>query len=794
MTRSPTTQAAPRTPANARWKWIVGVLLGVVMLLGALLLFFPVDSLRGPLERQISQATGHRVTIGRLQLRLIGFGLGLAADDFQAVAADESQTIHVPELRLGVNLIPLLARRIEVTRVEAPGLVLTIQPARTTSPAAPPARPPVVAAAASRFLAPDIRITNALIHQIAPSGTTRLAGITLTGGFSATASGSVFEGSFAADTVSFAPAASPDRPLSLPSIQAQFRTEMPVGGATAATTLEGSLGTIPAKGTIDSRAAKGRWANRGRLTFEPTDLARIRSMVTGAPGEMLAAYDLGGRFDSGELTFETFTDREEMEYRMTGHLADVTASLPGKGRVVDSGSADIELLPDAGRLTGSFRSGEARLDLNATLAEFAAPRWTARVDLTGPMVEALRFLPPQPDLTVHSGELEAHLTGGGRLATGLPPSMNGSIQLRGVSLTHTSIAVPVDRLDVDVTLAGHRVELRNGNVTAGASDARFSGRMDDWKAPRLDAVINAGTIDLGELFPETRTGTASPPARRAATGSAPSPPVAGRISIDRLIRREVTLTDVTSTFEIDAAGMRLTDLTGQAWGGTVRGHLSLSPKGEETLEYSGELDIEAMRAEDILAAYTPIRGLEGKLSTDLTLSGRNAPGLDPLSVLTLIGKGLVLEGSLVNLPIVRKISEAIQFEPGMAEKISFRTLRHSIRVENGFAFLDSFRVSQPGADWNLGGRIGLDGRLDCPVRARIAVDQFRPGSQLAQAAALVAGSDGRIEIGLHLGGTLTHPDIKVDLAPLLEAAKKKGEATILDELKKRLGDLLKQKP
>ncbi|TPW13024.1 MAG: hypothetical protein FD129_1353 [bacterium] len=111
-----------------------------------------------------------------------------------------------------------------------------------------------------------------------------------------------------------------------------------------------------------------------------------------------------------------------------------------------------------------------------------------------------------------------------------------------------------------------------------------------------------------------------------------------------------------------------------------------------------------------------------------------------------------------------------------------------------FATLDTFRLSASDADWTVGGRIGLDGRLDCPVTARIPTSQFAAGSDLATAAALVAGPDGRIEVGLKLGGTLTSPTVDVDLAPLFEAARKKGTESLENELKKRLGDLLKRKP
>ncbi len=797
MNRHSPTPAAPRSGRRARWPWFVGIPLVLVALLVGVVLFVPVDTLRGAVERQFSSATGYQVSIGHLKLRFVGLGLGLAAGDFQAVSRDASQAIRVPELRLGVRLIPLLSRRVEITLVEAPDLELRMGPAGSmgTLAGASSSGDEGAGASAGRsrsFEAPDIRVTGGrLLHQ-GDNGLTRLAGIKLDGGFRTTGEGSVFEGNFKADSVSFAPATSPNAPLTLPELSAKFRSDINTDTNAAATTLEGKIGTIPARGNVDMKSTGGHWTSKGHITMDPIGLDDVKPLFSGRLAVTMAPYDLGGRLENGDITFETFPGREEMAYRVAGHLAGVVASLPGKGRVIDAGDAEVELKPDRGRLTGSFRSGQAKLELDATLTHFADPRWTARIDLAGPLAEALRFIPPQPDLEVQSGGVTARLTASGRFGPTTVPEVDGTIALREVALHHTSIAVPVERFDCDILIDGRTVRLQNGAIRAGKSDARFTGRIDDYTKPKLDADIRAGTIDLAELFPATGgTATTATPGSKAADTR---PPVTGHITIDRMVRKEVTLTDVTSDFTIDTDGMRLNNLTGHAWGGTVKGNLQLSPKGAQVLDYAGDLDIKGVHAEELLSTYTPIRGIQGLLTTDLKLSGRNAPGLNPLTVLNLVGNGLVLEGSFVNLPVIRRISEVIGYTPGMAERIPFKTIRHAIHVQNGFADLDSFMIRQDFADWRVGGRIGLDGRLDCPVTARIAVNQFKAGSKLAEFAALLADSDGRLPIGFHLGGSLTNPDVKLNFAPLLAAAQKKAAQTLQDELKRRLEDLLRGTP
>jgi hypothetical protein len=777
----------------------LAVLLTLVAALAAIALlvvvFFPADRLRGELERQVARATGYAVRIESLGLRLSGFGLGLAAGGVTATAPDSSQRYEIPELRLRVKLLPLLRRQVEATGLEANGLVVTLRPGTGRPDSDTGSAEGGEAGAGAALFLPDVRVRDGRLVQEGAAGTTRLFGVSLDGSYRADAGGGLVSGTMRADSTLFAPRATPDQPLRLPAIDAKFESRISGRPMTVATTIDGRLGPVPMTGTVESREEAAGWRNDGTFTMADTDAAALLPLLPPESAAGLSRYALGGRLENGRLTFAGAPGAAELDYRFTGTLAGLTASLPDKGRVIDSGSASLDVRPDDATLEGALRSGNARLDLVARIRNFAAPTWTATLELVGPAVEALRFAPPHPDLTVRSGSVDARIEASGRVGAPGLPEASGTVRLSEVALSHPAIAVPVDRFDARVTLAGTRLDLADAYVKAGQSEAWFDGGIADWKRPELQVTVQARTLHLDELFPETGSepaaGTASAGGRAAAQPT-PAPPVRGRITIDRLVREDLVLTEVSSNFEADAAGMRLTDLDAKSYGGRVRGDLTLKPEGNAVLDYSGHLTVDDMRAEDLLAAWTPIRGIEGRLDTDLVLSGRNGPGIDAFSVLTLIGKGLVFEGQLVNIPALRKVSEALQFEAGTADRIPFKTLRHSVRIENGFAQLDTLRVSQVNADWTVGGRIGLDGRLDCPVTARLAPTLFRPGSDLAKVADLVAGPDGRVEIGLKLGGTLTSPTVSVDLDPLLKRAREKGKDALEDEVKKRLGDLLRR--
>jgi hypothetical protein len=142
----------------------------------------------------------------------------------------------------------------------------------------------------------------------------------------------------------------------------------------------------------------------------------------------------------------------------------------------------------------------------------------------------------------------------------------------------------------------------------------------------------------------------------------------------------------------------------------------------------------------------------------------------------------------VNLPVIQKVSHMLKFKEGASERIDFKALRHHIKVENGFAVLDTLKISQPFADWDVGGKIGLDGSLDCPVTARLDPNIFEEGSDFRKAATVLAGPDGRLALTLNSGTAQNL--VTVDLQPLVEAA---GSATDAEgRLRKRLEGLFKK--
>ena len=441
-------------------------------------------------------------------------------------------------------------------------------------------------------------------------------------------------------------------------------------------------------------------------------------------------------------------------------------------------------------MSGHLRSGGSNLQLTGAAGTGERAAWQASVQLKGPAAEALRFMPPEGAPQVTAGSLDLDVTVSGHLGDTAPPAASGRLALEGVAFRHASLAVPVSRLDLKTTFAGDRAVIESGHVTAGKSSAAFKGDVSDFKHPHARLDVTAGTVDLDELFPAPVKGAPAPPAAAAAPPAAV--PVSGRITIEKLVREKTVLTNAAADYAITAGGMEMKNLVATAWGGRISGDVTLKPAGAQALDYNGHFDIADARLSEMLTALTKIQGLDGKIETSVTLSGRNGPSVNPLMALTLDAKALVLEGALANVPAVARIAEALSFNTAAATAFPFKTLKSRFKVANGFVDFDSCLVTQPNAEWSLSGKIGLDGSLDVPIHARLAASSFAAGSELRKVADLLAGADGRLPIALTLKGTLTAPQVAVDLEPLLKEARDKAKGALGDELKKRIGGLFKK--
>ncbi|RZI79305.1 MAG: AsmA family protein [Rubrivivax sp.] len=126
------TSSAPR-PRTFRWRYVAYSLTGLVLALVLLVLFFPWDVLRGPVNRYVSEKTGRTFEITqRLEVHpgrttgIVLHGVRFANPDW----ARDPQLIEADRVELDVSLWPLLRGKLEMPRLHLfqPRVAMQLEP------------------------------------------------------------------------------------------------------------------------------------------------------------------------------------------------------------------------------------------------------------------------------------------------------------------------------------------------------------------------------------------------------------------------------------------------------------------------------------------------------------------------------------------------------------------------------------------------------------------------------------------------------------------------------------------
>lgn len=130
MNGAGTTAATHRFP---RWGKVLAALAVVAVLLALLVVFFPWDVLRGPLNRYVSERTGRHFEITRKLDVKLGRTTRILADGIEFANPEWAENPHLVKAeaaQIDIELLPLLQRRIVLPRIELrhPQLGLQIEP------------------------------------------------------------------------------------------------------------------------------------------------------------------------------------------------------------------------------------------------------------------------------------------------------------------------------------------------------------------------------------------------------------------------------------------------------------------------------------------------------------------------------------------------------------------------------------------------------------------------------------------------------------------------------------------
>jgi AsmA protein len=422
-------------------------------------------------------------------------------------------------------------------------------------------------------------------------------------------------------------------------------------------------------------------------------------------------------------------------------------------------------------LAGKFESGAPSgnfdaLRLPAFLLKLDGSSGPRKID--GQLKSNLLLRPAKSAATMEKLELRANITEPGLQPLTLALGGNAGTDARGAQWA------------LQGALNNNKFET-NGSASFNAA------------VPAVQATARFDRLDLNQVL--------APSASAAASAAAPAAPsdtpialdgltaVNGRfnISAGELIFRQYDVADAKLDAALDNGTLRVTRLSGNAWGGNIDASGIAEAKSKRI---NVKLVANGVNANALLKDVAGKDLLEGtgRVSADLTTSGAslgalraNLAGAAALQLRDGAVKGVNLARTLRQAKAALSMKQDAVSKASAAEKTDFSELTASARIEGGVARSDDLDLKSPFMRIGGSGRFDIgQGRIDYTARATVA--QTATGQDGAELSALRG-----VTVPVLLSGPFDAIDWKVQWSGVAAAA-------VENKLKDKISEKLFGKP
>tara|TARA_Y100000588_G_scaffold124501_3_gene136452 strand:- start:4174 stop:6165 length:1992 start_codon:yes stop_codon:yes gene_type:complete len=512
------------------------------------------------------------------------------------------------------------------------------------------------------------------------------------------------------------------------------------------------------------------------------------------------------RLSDGSVTYADHRDNSQtvlrgVDYKLQLGVEDQTVSAAGQLSI----AALVFTTEDtATSHSGAELAHDATLDLRrakARIRRLALTAGSISLEASGEIDHLDKI--PVLDLTVRqvndqidisspgnqvNGTLELDIAMKGQLGASqnppVYPSLTGWLGLTNLTASSDDLSAPIEDGILQVRFESTSAILDTMGVRVGESDLGLTGRLDGATAwlfgkgrPHLTIELNSNHLDLDALLPETTAVSAGLTFTTPLYASVPAPasPIpdllrtmdgAGRLNLKRIVSG-ATLTEVNARFRSRRGVLRVQNLSGSLYGGTLSGNLTVDASRETpSLPVDGKFNIGAARADGVLQNLfgLPVP-LQGRMDMELGFNGLLDSTLtlqeDRLSA---TGQGAVADGQIINWGWLKETAGGVsQLSFLDFDHIPVKDLKSHFSVRNGRVRIEGLTVTTGDIPSRLDGSVGLDGSLDCALKMEIPSEKLKIGGvNIGKAlGSLLGRQPDSIPVTLNFDGTVDRPSMTV---------------------------------
>ncbi len=245
------------------------------------------------------------------------------------------------------------------------------------------------------------------------------------------------------------------------------------------------------------------------------------------------------------------------------------------------------------------------------------------------------------------------------------------------------------------------------NLKIGRTDVAGSVSVDmRGKRPRLDGTLNAGQVDLTELFPSEEKPSSSQSTDQAAAANTPKPDDSDKVfssdplpldilkafdarldfTVTRLILHGATLTDTTGVLALDNGALALKPVSTTLVGSAITGNIGVDTRSGPA-SVSLELKAPQLDLGELLREFAGLDQLRGGGAVDISLRGAGRSIAEIMASLNGHTRLLMEKGEMKNdfLGTISGLTQTVVEAFGKKEWIVVECIASDFEVANGVA-------------------------------------------------------------------------------------------------------------
>ena len=374
-----------------------------------------------------------------------------------------------------------------------------------------------------------------------------------------------------------------------------------------------------------------------------------------------------------------------------------------------------------------------------------------------------------------------------KVLTGIRALFADTIDIREIAVSGGRIigVDPPFTFDLTASVLGDRLDV--GSLLVKAPSTTITGRGELTSIAKLQGVfdVRSDRLDLNELI---AIGAALAPSSRRSAGAAPASPslpvhIVVKTSAPRVQFGAYEFGDLSTTIEAVPSRVVLDRLRLELFGGTFAGTVRADTRPAlPMLSLTGSLS--GVDVADLLKLTGSAGGITGRLDATLALTGAGTDSATLLRSANGTIAATVNNGSIPRLDLIRTVVLAFGKPSGVAPEGSgtaFEQMAGHFALSRGTLRSEDLRLRARDFDAVGRGNLVLDSGA---VEARADVVLSRElteqaGTDLRR----YAQQDGRVVVPATVGGTLTNPNVFIDVAAATRRA-------LGNELKRRAADFI----